>query len=56
VFGNVDTARLVVEEGAVLNGQVKVEADEAAIAKPSRPGALMPQKEPAKPNWKDATI
>ena len=48
VFGNVDTARLVVEEGAVLNGQVKIEAGEATIARSSKREAPKLQKEPAK--------
>ena len=56
VFGNVDTARLVIEEGAVLNGQVKMDAGEMTTSKPSPPELSKPQKEPAKQNGKDATL
>ncbi len=56
VFGNVETARLVIEEGALLNGQVKMDAGELTTSKPSQSELSKPQKEPAKQNGKDATL
>jgi cytoskeletal protein CcmA (bactofilin family) len=60
VFGNVSTARLLVEEGAVLNGQVKMEAGGGVAASkeiPSPSPVETPkQQEGSKPNGKRAAV
>ena len=62
VFGNVSTARLLVEEGALLNGQVKMEAGGGVAASkeipsPSPSPAETPtQQEGSKPNGKRAAV
>ncbi len=56
VFGNIETARLLIEDGALLNGQVKMEAGELGIPKVSSAEPLAPAKDSSKPNGKGAAV
>ncbi len=56
MFGNIETARLLIEDGAQLNGQVKMEAGELGIPKVSSAQPLTPAKDDSKPNGKGAAV
>ena len=57
VSGNIDTARLLIEDGALFNGQVKMDGVEAAASKQS--DVELPRAQPEankKANGKDAEV
>lgn len=56
VFGNIDTARLIVEDGALMNGQIKMEAGELGLGQAKADEAARPPKEPGKSNGKEASV
>jgi cytoskeletal protein CcmA (bactofilin family) len=54
--GNIDTARLLIEDGALFNGQVKMDGAEATVSKSSEVGSPKPQLDVNKANGKDAEV
>ncbi len=57
VSGNIETARLLIEEGALFNGQVKMNGVDAAVSKQSEVELPRPQLEAnKKANGKDAEV
>ncbi len=54
VSGNITTARLLIEDGALFNGQVKMDVNEATALKQSQLGPPGPQQDANKANGKDA--
>ncbi len=57
VSGNIETARLLIEDGALFNGQVKMHGMEAAVSKQSEVELPRPQLEAnKKANGKDAEV
>ena len=50
VSGNIETARLLIEDGALFNGQVKMDGNEAAALKQTQLGPPRPQPESIKVN------